>query len=261
VSAKQTRHNTDAALFQPFDPTRAASVAAHHLPHWTQAGCTYFVTFRLCDALPVAFAERWYAERTAWLRGHGAVVEGNASAEVVVRALPPEAQREFHTRFSHAMEQKLDELHGACVLGEDTYRDIVEGALRFFDGDRYRLGAFAIMPNHVHALVTPQGIALRDICYSWKHWTARQVNVARGASGELWQTESFDHIVRNEEHLTRFYEYVRQNPARAGLTVGFTVGAGGVEQKCPANGVAGLLKRSSPGAPRPDCPVPRRTQS
>ena len=35
--------------------------------------------------------------------------------------------------------------------------------------------------------------------------------------GSLWQQESFDRIVRDEEHLWRVIQYIGRNPAKAGL--------------------------------------------
>jgi menaquinone-specific isochorismate synthase len=213
-------------LFQSFDPSQPAAITGHHLPHWTQPGCTYFLTFRLHDSFPEAFAERWYADRSDWLRQHDVDVDAEGGWAAGLARLPQAAQEDFRQRFASAMERKLDELHGSCLLRDDGYRALVERALRFFHNGRYRLGRYAILPNHVHALVAPLGTGLKSICYSWKHWSAGQINRRRGVRGTVWQSESFDHIVRSEEDLERFDAYITRNPARAGLRAGFTLGHG-----------------------------------
>ena len=47
--------------------------------------------------------------------------------------------------------------------------------------------------------------------------SARNVNQLLGSSGPLWQEESFDHVLRNDESFLEKQEYIRQNPVRAGL--------------------------------------------
>jgi putative transposase len=220
------KETESAPPFQPFNPAEPAAISGHHLPHWTQPGCTYFVTFRLRDSLPKAFAERWYAERREWMRQRGVDVDAEAGLSQGLARLAEADRKEFHERFSAVMERKLDELHGSCLLQDNAHRELVEQALRFFHNERYRLGRYAVLPNHVHALVTPLGTGLKRICYSWKHWSATQINRERGVRGSVWQSESFDHIVRNEEHLERFDTYIARNPERAGLQSGFTVGHG-----------------------------------
>jgi REP element-mobilizing transposase RayT len=74
------------------------------------------------------------------------------------------------------------------------------------------------MPNHVHVVLTPfPNRTGSEILHSWKSYTATTINRLTGRTGQLWQTESFDHVVRNEEALARFIEYVEQNPVVAGL--------------------------------------------
>ena len=76
------------------------------------------------------------------------------------------------------------------------------------------------MPNHLHVLVTPKrGNELGDILHSWKRFTAREINRLRGREGQLWQHESYDHIVRDEASLARITDYIERNPEVAGINV------------------------------------------
>ena len=77
------------------------------------------------------------------------------------------------------------------------------------------------MPNHVHAIVKPLGEHhLSDILHSWKSFTAHQINQKTGHAGVFWQSENFDTIVRNIEHLQNCRRYIADNPTKAKLANG-----------------------------------------
>ncbi len=72
--------------------------------------------------------------------------------------------------------------------------------------------------EHCHAVIRPfQGYALEDLLGALKGVTARLVNVVLGRGGALWEGESYDRIVRDEEHLWRVIQYIGRNPRLAGL--------------------------------------------
>ena len=106
----------------------------------------------------------------------------------------------------------LDTCHGTCALRDPDNAKIVADALLFFDNDRYSMGDFIVMPNHVHLLVTPTtGWQISDLLHSWKRFSARKINERMQQEGKLWQHESYDHIVRNEEQLKRIKKYIKNN--------------------------------------------------
>ena len=77
-----------------------------------------------------------------------------------------------------------------------------------------------IMPNNVHLTIVPKpGFELKKILQSWKSYSAKEINKSLGRQGKLWQDESFDQIVRSEEHGYRIKEYIERNPERARITV------------------------------------------
>ena len=118
------------------------------------------------------------------------------------------------SRFIEPFEQWLDRGIGSCLLRDRENRQIVESALLFFDGDRYQLGTFVLMPNHVHVLFRPLGKhALSGIVQSWKRHTARQINQRENRTGTaLWQPEYFDRLIRSQEHFAYVESYIRKNP-------------------------------------------------
>ena len=111
---------------------------------------------------------------------------------------------------------------------EPAAAEAVESVLRHFDGDRYALGEFVVMPNHVHLLVTPApDWELSQLEQSWKSISAKRINALRGATGSIWQHESFDRIVRSAADLVFYERYIRGNPIQARLQPGsFRAGCG-----------------------------------
>ena len=89
----------------------------------------------------------------------------------------------------------------------------------FFTGTRYRLGAWVVMPNHVHVVLWPMpNHTLSRIVQSWKRFTAREANKLLSRTGQdFWQPESFDHWIRNDEEHERCCRYVMNNPVKARL--------------------------------------------
>jgi REP element-mobilizing transposase RayT len=96
--------------------------------------------------------------------------------------------------------------------------DKVASALCHFDGQRYRLFAWCIMPNHVHVVVrilpnwTPA-----SILHSWKSFTAKRANQVLRSHEAFWQREYYDHLIRDEGEFVRSIRYVAENPAKARL--------------------------------------------
>ncbi|NIP53220.1 MAG: hypothetical protein GWN00_35180, partial [Aliifodinibius sp.] len=79
---------------------------------------------------------------------------------------------------------------------------LVEGALHYFDGKRYRLFAWAVMPNHVHVLIEIfEGFPLHFVVQSWKSFTATEANALLNRTGTFWYREYFDRFIRDERHF------------------------------------------------------------
>jgi type I restriction enzyme R subunit len=85
----------------------------------------------------------------------------------------------------------------------------VVGALKHFQGTRYLLDAFVVMPNHVHALLLPlNGHSLSEILHSWKSFTGKELKRRSGTQEIVWQDENYDRIVRDEKELQHFRDYI-----------------------------------------------------
>gem|GEM_PF-764770 len=208
-----------AMLGQPFDPLGELLISEHCRPHWSQAGAIVLITFRTQDSIPREVLQRWEREKQEWLRQRGK--DSGVHWSVIVGTLAEKERADFTRTFNHHREAYLDSCHGRCLLKRPELAKIVADALLHFDGQRYRLGDFVVMPNHVHLLAAfPSAEMLKTQCASWLHYTAAQINRAIGEQGKFWQQEPFDHLVRNLEQYEYLRQYIATNPLKAGLTAG-----------------------------------------
>ena len=52
-------------------------------------------------------------------------------------------------------------------------REVIVAALKHFDGQRYELIGYVVMPDHIHILVKPlEKYPLEGLVHSWKSYTA-----------------------------------------------------------------------------------------
>jgi REP element-mobilizing transposase RayT len=171
-------------------------------------GSTYAVTFRLADSLPKHVLEAMLLERDVLLKSARKNADGLSGTD--------EARLELlHVE---KIEKYLDTGHGQCWLKDDQIALIVADALKHFDGDRYILLAWCVMPNHVHVIVRPyKENHLSNILHSWKSFTAKEANRILQRNGEFWQEEYYDHVIRDQDDFCHAVEYVLGNPVQAGL--------------------------------------------
>ena len=169
-----------------------------YLQHYDDLEKPQSITFRLYDAVPRKVVENWKIELN--------ITAGQDSSD-------PRC-----VELRRRIAKYEDAGYGECWLKCETIAGIVEGALHYFDNNRYQLIAWCIMPNHVHVLFGRQnGYHLKAIQHSWKSFTAKRINEVLIRSGNVWDTESYDRFVRNETHLQNVIAYIENNPVTAGL--------------------------------------------
>jgi len=190
-----------------------------YLPHWTREGAVYAVVFRLGDSLPHTVLETWLFERRDIIR----------TAQQMGRPFSSHEEERLKLLHSERVENYLDAGHGACWMRQPAVAELVANALRHFDGQRYRLHAWCVMPNHVHVVVEPfKGHPLPEIMHSWKSFTAKAANKLLGRSESFWQDEYYDHLIRDGDDYTHAVSYLLGNPEAAGLKNWQWVGSGRV---------------------------------
>ena len=205
-----------------------------YLPHLEGRRRCYFVTFRLADSLPREVQERLRERRAAKSRQRRVGTARTRTGET--RPAPfgcAQGKRDAHPSSGRAgatgdvgaagvtariIEEALDHGSGACHLRRGDVAGIVASAIRHFDGERYRLYAWCVMPNHVHVVLEPLGDwKLAQILHSWKSFTAHRANRLLRRSGEFWQREYYDRMLRDGREFLRAVAYVAENPRKAGL--------------------------------------------
>jgi putative transposase len=92
---------------------------------------------------------------------------------------------------------------------------------------RLELGAFVVMPNHIHGLMLlrdPVGAGLRpapttatlsQIVGAFKSFSSRRIHESNASTPrKVWQRGFHERIVRNRNECTKIEHYILQNPAR-----------------------------------------------
>ncbi|MEO8377039.1 MAG: class I tRNA ligase family protein, partial [Candidatus Sumerlaeota bacterium] len=189
-------------------PVRAKRVGAY-LPHWMGEAGTYHVVFRLADSLDQKTLDYIEREKADIL----------ATADQLDRDLSTDERKRLQYLTSEKVDEFLDAGYGECILRNDKVAQIVAEALKHFEGERYDLIAWCVMPNHVHVVVHPlEKNKISDIVHSWKSYSSKRIIVELGDNrNKIWQDEYFDHLIRNENFLDQKVDYVLCNPEAAGL--------------------------------------------
>jgi putative transposase len=164
-----------------------------YLPHFDAPEQIQAITFRLADSLPDSVVSGWRRE----------LATSSSKDEAILR------QR---------IARWEDAGHGSCLLARPEHASVMENTLLHFDGSRYCLLEWCVMPNHVHVLVEPgEGQRLDRIVKSWKSFSDRVINEQSGHSGRLWARDYHDRYIRDLGHLEDCRGYIRKYPVKAGL--------------------------------------------
>jgi REP element-mobilizing transposase RayT len=191
-----------------------------YLPHYDAPWITQIVTLRLVDSLPASRRGEW--EHLLRIEDNGvALAAGAPACSRLIRAENTQSRSQTGAPTAsdrrRRLEDYLDRGLGECWLRQPALAQLAEGALCFFDGQRYQLGAWVIMPNHVHLLVDVWETPLAELVKSWKSFVAREANKLLGRSGTFWEREYLDTVIADEAHRRTAVRYIENNPVKAGL--------------------------------------------
>jgi putative transposase len=118
------------------------------------------------------------------------------------------------------MDRLLDEARcGPFFLRQHSVAEMVVEAIHYNACvlKHYNFHAFAVMPNHVHLLMTAF-VPVSKLMKSLKGITAKRANEMLGLTGNsFWQEESYDRLVRDCREFEKIRSYIEENPVRAGL--------------------------------------------
>jgi REP element-mobilizing transposase RayT len=140
-----------------------------YLPHFDAADIWQCITYRLADAVP-----------------HHAIADMERKLDLIEEV---ERQRQRRRR----IEAWIDAGHGACLLRRPDIAGIIWENWQHFAGERYDIGPWVIMPNHVHILIRVHaGWPLEGILRSWKSYTAKRIMAVTGVAAPVWLDDSWD---------------------------------------------------------------------
>lgn len=197
-----------------------------NLPHWYMPAATHFITFRLADSLPRVVLDDLREQKSRLMKRRIAGHSEGAHRESVHKRL--------FTMYDDALARHRD----VNWLADPRVAALVRRSLHFWNGTKYGLLAYCIMPNHVHLLARPfdavpttetdwdqmepgecanRHSPMSKMMHSLKSYTAHEANKILGRTGPFWQHESYDHWVRDDDELERIVQYIAANPVAAGL--------------------------------------------
>jgi putative transposase len=186
-----------------------------HLPHMQPPGATLFITFRLAGSIPGEKLQQLLEEKEQIDKRLARIGDPDERARQADRE-----RRKSFGRWDAALDSAAC---GPFWLRDERIAKLVADSLHYLDHDRYTLDTFCIMPNHVHLVCTPlsksDGVyhAMASIMHSLKRHTALHANQILERTGQFWQHENYDHVVRDELECNRIVTYVLNNPVSAGL--------------------------------------------
>ena len=173
-----------------------------NLPHIYIPKHTYFITFRVKGSLPISKLKELFL----WME----------------EQKPPMNRVEKYKMdsiFFSKYDELLNDNKKINYLKNPKLASVVAGLIHSYDKKEYNLIAYSIMPNHVHLVISllENSKSLDKIMQNIKRISAFKINRILGKRGTFWQSESYDHIVRDEEELQKIIQYTLLNPVKAGL--------------------------------------------
>jgi REP element-mobilizing transposase RayT len=208
-----------------------------HLPHVHPPSSTLFVTYRLAGSIPQPLM-RYYKRKNAWLQTELSRLRKSAMYDKLQLVASLQQIERFHREWFVKFEETLDQArNGPMWLKDDKVAAMVARQIHELDGDAYKLDAYCVMSNHVHLIFAPflnaaslheefdetghlvfasEFPGLSEIMHRLKGRSARQCNLSLSRTGQFWEHESFDHVIRRGK-LMRTVRYVLNNPVKAGL--------------------------------------------
>lgn len=181
------------------------------LPHFQPAEATFFVTFRLAGSIPAEVIRRLRENYELVQKG---ILEQKDLTEKERRELIYAEQKRLFATTDDFLDMNLNEPYW---LREKEVAEIVSNEMKMHDEQWYTLWSYCIMPNHVHVLLTllEKAPILTKVMQNIKGYSAQKSNRILGLSGQFWERESYDHVVRKDGEFERILHYILQNPVKA----------------------------------------------
>ncbi len=181
---------------------KEAYFSRRNLPHIYIPNSTYFITFRLKGSIPQIQLKNLitWKENLKQTKNRGEKYQQDLI-------------------FFGKYDKLLHNNRKIEYLINPTIAEIVASQLHRYDDKEYTLICYSIMPNHVHVVfsLSENSKTIDKIMQTIKRVYAYQAHKILQKSGTFWQSESYDHIVRNNGELQRIVAYTLYNPVKAKL--------------------------------------------
>lgn len=183
------------------------------LPHILPPGECVFITYRLAGSIPTEVLLRLVEEKQEAIRR----ITGRENDSMANQNAVDDEHKRYFARFGQYLDRATN---GPHWLKQSNVAVIIKEGLHHRDGEDYDLHTYCVMSNHVHVLVTirhehcPFHLTLKSL----KGYSARKANEVLNRTGQpFWQSESYDHVVRDAAEFNRIVAYILNNPVKAGL--------------------------------------------
>lgn len=205
-----------------------------NLPHWQPPQGTFFITYRLAGSIPVPVMKRLSDEYHESLKRITLTVP--VPPEQEMELIPPETRhallnalrkkkytewKRYFKKLDDFLDEKQNDPHWLAI---PSVAELVKESIHHRADRQYKLWAYTIMSNHVHILLTmlPNAPMLWKVLQEIKKYSGRSANQLLGLSGQFWERESYDHLVRDGTlngtgEFDRILWYILRNPVKAGL--------------------------------------------
>jgi len=108
---------------------------------------------------------------------------------------------------------------GACQLDDPVWFEVVGEELSQLEEEGlWQCLALVLMPTHLHMIVRlGRGGDLSRAMKLFKGRTAHRINELKGGSGSIWFKGFHERLIRDNEKLSGYYNYILKNPVMAHL--------------------------------------------
>jgi putative transposase len=99
----------------------------------------------------------------------------------------------------------------------DIANCFISTLFRYRDGNRFLLHGFVVMPDHIHAILTPAADHTIERCAQLIKG-GFSFAVREDTTGEIWQDGYYAHRITDEDDLDNQLQYILSNPIRKRYT-------------------------------------------
>jgi len=172
-----------------------------NLPHLHYDTGRYFITYRLNDSIPVHLLQELREEYRRDIK------KSND---------PDETKRRLFQKYDNLLDNnKFNKID----LTIPEIASVIKTTLHYPDKKDYNLICYCIMPNHVHLAfeLLQKNKGIIKIMHSIKRISSLEINKRLSQKGTIWQSESYDRLIRDDKEMYFTIGYIVNNPVAAGL--------------------------------------------